>query len=99
MSNILFTYCYRTATNEKTSSEIIFSNPDDLSMGDIEYKLKSRLIDQEYFNHSDFMVPPLYGEYPDFDKNPTVHEFLGVALTNSKENDKRTISDFITNIK
>lgn len=99
MPNIKFSYCYRTAKNEKTISEIIFSNPENLSLGEIEYKIKSRAKDQEYFNHSDFMVPPLYGEYPDFDKNPSVHEFVGIELTSQKENDKRSISDFLTNIK
>jgi len=80
-------------------SEIIFSNPDDLRLGEIEYQLKSRLTNQEYFHHSHFMVPPLYGEYPDFDKNPEVHEFVRVELTDEKTTDKRSISDFITNIK
>src|SRR5687767_7983731 len=81
MSNILFSYHYRDAKNEKTSGEIIFTNPDGMSLGEIEYGIKSRLKDQEYFYHNDFMVPPLYGEYPDFDKNPSVHEFSGVELT------------------
>lgn len=99
MSNILFTYFYRDGTNHKTVSEIVFANPDGLSLGEIEYKIKCGLTDQEYFHHSYFMVPPLYGEYPDFDKNPEVHEFGSVALTNNSTTDKRTILDFITNIK
>ena len=98
-TNILFTYFYRTSTNAKTVSEIIFANPDGLTLSEIEYKIKCGLVDQEYFHHGHFMVPPLYGEYPDFDKNPEVHEFVGVSLTERETTDKRNIADFIINIK
>ena len=97
--NILFTYCYRDCTNHKTTAEIVFPNPENLTLSEIEYKLRSKLTDQEYFHHTDFMVQPLYGEYPDFDKNPEVHEFGTVDFTDQKPTDKRSISDFITNIK
>ncbi len=99
MNNILFTYFYRDSNNHKTASEIIFANPDGLSLSEIEYKIKCGLTDQEYFHHGHFMVPPLYGEYPDFDKNPEVHEFGEVKLTDKTATDKRNIGDFIMNIK
>ena len=97
--NILFTYSYCDAANQKTDGEIIFSNPENLTLDFIEYKLRSSLTSGVYFHHNHFMVQPLYGQYPDFDKNPAVHEFDDVKLTTEDATDKRNIGDFIGNIK
>jgi hypothetical protein len=99
MSNILFTYQYRNGKNEITQGEIVFPNPENLPLSEVEYNIKSRLTNQDFFHHTHFMVPPLYGQYPDFDKNPDVHEFIRIELTNEPSTDKRNISDFIANIK
>lgn len=98
-SNIIFVYSYTNAAHEKTWGEIVFPNPTQMPMGEIEYGIKSRLKNLEYFDHSEFMVSPLYGEYPDLDKNPVLHAFEKVDYTDKEVNDKRSIEDFIGNIR
>jgi hypothetical protein len=97
--NIEFVYSYTDSNRAKTTGEIIFPNPDNMPLGEIEYQLKSRLIQLEYFYHSDFMVPSLFGEYADLNVNPAWHTFVSVGSTDKEPTDKRTISDFISNLK
>ncbi|HUP10677.1 MAG TPA: hypothetical protein VM187_00645 [Niastella sp.] len=97
--NIIFIYSYTNSAHEKTRAEIVFANPTGMGMGEIEYGIKSRLKDLEYFNHSDFMVSALYGEYPDLNENPVLHAFESVNPTDKEATDKRSIGDFIGNIK
>jgi len=99
IKNILFVYSYTDGLNNKTSEEIVFANPGDLGLGEIEYKLKSKLVGLEYFDPIDFMVPALFGEYADLDKNPRRHSFERVSYTDKKATDKRSIVEFIENIK
>jgi len=99
MKNIRFDYYYLDGENLRSQGQLIFSNPDGMTLGEIEYGIKSRLINSEYFDHSDFMVPSLYSEYPDLEKNPRWHVFSGVHLTSEKANDSRNISDFLLHIK
>lgn len=97
--NILFVYSYTNSAHEKTTGEIVFANPTGMSMGEIEYGIKSRLLSLEYFDHSDFMVTSLYGEYPDLNTNPARHAFEKIIFTEKEVTDKRSIADFIGNIK
>lgn len=97
--NILFTYSYTDSAHNKTTEEIVFANPAGLSLGEIEFQVKSRLVNLEYFDPIDFMVPALFGEYADLDKNPRRHSFERVELTSKKATDKRNIHEFIEHIK
>lgn len=98
-NNILFVYSYTDGQQNKRTDEIVFANPDGLSLGEIEYQVKSRLEALEYFYPGDLMVPALYGEYADLDKNPARHAFENLCLTPKEPTDKRSISDFLAAMK
>lgn len=97
--NIEFIYSYTDSQHAKKTGEIVFPNPDNMPLSEVEYQLRSRLIQLEYFYHSDFMVPSLFGEYADLNVNPSWHTFVSVGLTGKEPTDKRTISDFIAGLK
>jgi hypothetical protein len=97
--NIEFIYSYTDSQHAKTTGEIVFANPDNMPLSAIEYQVRSRLIQLEYFYHSDFMVPSLFGEYADLNVNPAWHTFVSIDSTDKEPTDKRTISDFIAGLK
>ncbi len=99
MANIRFQYSYTTHERLRRNTEIIFPNPDNLSLGEVEYGIKSRLKAGEQFDPYDFMVPALYGEYADFNVNSRLHNFDGIFTTTENPTDKRNIADFLAGIK
>lgn len=99
MPNIRFIYSYTNHERLRRDAEIIFPNPDNLSLGEVEYGIKSRLRAGEQFDPYDFMVTALYGEYADFNLNSRLHDFDGVFTSNQKPTDKRNIADFLAGIK
>jgi hypothetical protein len=81
MPNIKFNYLYRDGGNYKTFGEVVFANPDDIPLTEIEARIKAKLIDETYFYHKEFGVPGLIPNTFDYDLDPTWHEFESVAET------------------
>lgn len=48
LNNIRFSYLYRDYGNYKLFGETVFSNPEKLSLTEIEDQIKSKLIDGEF---------------------------------------------------
>jgi len=93
-SNINFNYLYRDADNFKQFGSVIFSNPNNLSVVEIDNILRSRLIDEEYFNHVKFGVPSLFFKNRSVDDH-NWHEYENVEMTVKNPTDKRTIEEFL----
>ena len=49
MSNIRFVYLYRDGSNYKSWGEVVFKNPDNLNVGEIEAKLLSVFLPDKLF--------------------------------------------------
>jgi len=81
MPNIKFNYLYRDGGNYKTFGEVVFANPDNIPLAEIEVRIKSKLIDGTYFYANVFGVPNLLLGTFDYDLDPTWHEFESVAET------------------
>jgi len=81
LNNIKFNYLYRDASNYKNFGSIIFHNPNNLSIDDVENIIRSQLIDGEYFYARKLNIPELFFEIPNSDDHE-FHEFENVEMTN-----------------
>lgn len=62
MSNIQFNYLFRDTDNYKIYGSEVFSNEKDLSISVIQERIRSKLIDGQYFYPSQWGLPLLYSE-------------------------------------
>ena len=96
--NIEFSYLFRGAGNYKQFGSIIFSNPNNLTLENIDKKIRLSLIDAEYFYHDKVDIPQKFFQDQD-DEDPTWHEYHEVSITEARPTDKRTIEEFISQLK
>jgi hypothetical protein len=75
MPNIKFNYLYRDSANYKKYGFVIFTNPDDIELSEIEVLIRSKLNDGEWFYADEWGLPELLLETFDFRVDPTWHEF------------------------
>lgn len=80
--NIKFNYLYRAASNYKQFGFQIFSNPDNLSLLEIETRIRAGLIDGEFFDPVKWGVPRLQFDEWDPEVDHEWNEFEGVDFTN-----------------
>jgi hypothetical protein len=86
MPNIKFNYLYRDSGNYKKFGSVIFADPNNIELAEIEKLIRSRLIDELWFYADEWNLPELFTEYLDFRIDPTWHEFESVEYTNGPEN-------------
>ena len=80
-NNIKFCYQYRDGGNYKNCDDIVFDNPDNIGLAEIETLIRSKLIDSQWFYAKDLMVPSLITNTFDHETDPTWHEFISVENT------------------
>lgn len=95
--NIKFNYLYRDAGNYKINGSIIFPNPENLSVIELEKEIRSCLIDSEFFDPHDFYIPKLeLSDFPyDSELDHSWHEFDSIEETDDVTTDNRSIQGFI----
>lgn len=98
MSNIQFNYMYRDGANYKNHDEVIFSNPERLSVELIEEAIHQRLIDGEWFYVEKWKLKDLHFPKWDGEIDLLWHEFKSVEYTNEEPTDTRSISEFLKHI-
>jgi hypothetical protein len=99
--NIKFSYLYRDGANYKQFNEVIFSNPDNLSVNEIEKAISESLIDKTWFVADEWNLPnQFFDEYMwnnEVDNN--WHEFESVKETALKKTENISIKEFLKKIK
>ena len=95
MNNIKLSYRYRDYANYKNHGEVIFSNPENLSVTDINHIIQENLIDGQWFYASKWEVKDLHFDKYDDEIDHAFHEFDTVESTEEEANDERTILEFI----
>jgi hypothetical protein len=75
---IRFNYLYRDFSNYKNHGSIIFSNPNNLSLEEIDSEIKKHLLDETWFIHSKWNLPDLHFEKTDWKDDHPWHEYEGV---------------------
>lgn len=92
--NINFNYLYRDAGNFKQFGCVIFLNPNNLSVIELDNLIRCRLIDNEYFKHTKLGIPSLFFKDRNDDDHGW-HEYIDIELTDRNPTDKRTIEEFL----
>ena len=94
-SNIKLEYLYRDAGNYKIYGNQIFPNPDNIKLEDIERRMKSVLIDGEYFDPVKWGVEPLGFQDQNEDLDHFWNEFNSVSLSNEPSTADFSITELI----
>ena len=99
MDNIKFNYLYRDGANFKSWGNVIFSNPNKLSLSEIESKLINAFPLDKLFIASQISIPEKFlfanGKFTKFDH--CYHEFDNIETCKAKPNDVLgpSINDFL----
>lgn len=94
-NNIKFSYLYRDAGNYKIYGTVIFPNPEDIHVNEIEKEIKSRLIDGEFFEPSKWELPPLRFEEWNDDLDHFWNEYESIQTTSEEPTIGKTIAKFL----
>ena len=94
-NNIKLSYLYRDAGNYKLFGEEVFSNPENLMISEIETRIKSNLIDGEFFVAEEWGLVPLKFEETDDELDHDWHEYEGLEITENQPTNSMTMQEFI----
>lgn len=102
-SNVKLNYLYRDASNYKAWGEVIFANPEGLSLEEIEKSLTSYFLAGMFFVASQVGIPEvfLFYKYPFSEDDHFFHEFDSVEYTSEQVTDSegRSTEEFIDQCK
>jgi hypothetical protein len=93
--NIKFVYRYRDYANYKKYNEVVFSNPSNKSIEEIEQFLLDHLFDNKLFYSTEWKVPDLHFDDWDPDIDHFVHEFDSISETTEDPSMKMSIEEFL----
>ena len=99
MPNIKFNYLYRDAGNYKNDGSVIFANPDNIDLSELETLIRTKLDCGLWFYHHQWQLPDLHFGTWDNELDHTWHEFESVEQTGEAPNPEASLSDFIKMIK
>ena len=97
--NIRFSYLYRDYSNYKKFNEIVFDNPSNKSLKEINDFIKLHLIDGKWFYASEWKVPDLHFDIWDSEDDHFLHEFHTLKETTENSIIFNSVDDFLTLIK
>jgi len=101
--NVKLIYLYRDASNYKAWGEIIFRNPDNLNLNEIEERLRSSFDSCEFFVASQVSIPEvfLFLHYRFTEDDHFFHEFHAVEFTTEQCTDPRdrSIKNFVEQVE
>lgn len=93
-TNIQFEYLYRDAANYKNYGSVVFANPSNLSIAEIERQIRQHLIDGEFIDIAGLGIPHLY--FDNLTENDhTWREFVAVEVTEEKDVEGKVIEAFL----
>ncbi|MBK9924326.1 MAG: hypothetical protein IPP66_03460 [Anaerolineales bacterium] len=103
MSNIKFVYLYRDGANYKSWGDIVFPNPDELSLEEIEDRLNAAFLVDRLFIAHQISIPEKFlfldGKFTKVDH--CYHEYDHVEFCKEKPTDNlnRSISYFLNDVE
>lgn len=101
--NIEFEYLYRDSGNFKSYGSVVFGNPNNVTIEEIDQSIIELLGDDRTFNASRLAVPEMF--FTEFPYNPDLdwglHEYSGVSASHLPVNDaqRRDISDLLSQMR
>jgi len=103
MNNIKFIYLYRDGANYKSWGEIIFTNPNQLTLDEIEDRLVDAFLTDKLFITHQISIPEKFSslseKFTKFDH--CYHEFDAIEICEEKPTDElnRSITDFVKDVE
>ena len=97
--NIKFCYRYRDYANYKKYNEVVFSNPSNKPIQDIEQFILDHLFDDKLFYPTDWKVPDLHFNDWDPEMDHFVHEFDSVVKTEEVTTMGISVDEFLNIIE
>jgi hypothetical protein len=103
MNSIKFNYLYRDGSNFKSWEEVIFSNPENLTVEEVEAKLLYVFLPDKQFVASQISISEKFlfanGKFTNYDH--CYHEFDCVEICQENPTDKlkRSITDFLKEVE
>jgi hypothetical protein len=102
MRNIKFNYLYRDGANYKSWGGVIFSNPDDLALNEIEGQLRNSFVSEEFFIAHQISIPEKFlfatGKFTKYDHCFHTFDCVQICQENTTDVLKRSISDFLREV-
>lgn len=100
LQNVKFNYLYRDASNYKSWGEVIFANPDNLPLNEIEKRLKQAFDQEIFFVADQISIDELFFEEIT-DDDHCYHEFYSIEFTEKDAPDplNRTIAIFTEQVE
>ena len=99
MPNIQFNYLYRDGGNYKKYGFVIFANPDNVGVAELETLIRSKLIYAEWFYVDQWKVPDLHFGTWDNELDHTFHEFESIEYAEEAANAEITLAEFMGLLK
>ena len=95
--NIKFSYLYRDGGNYKQFNSVIFSNPNNRTLIEIDTSIKENLIEEQWFVAKHWNVPDMH--FKEYAWNPSIdhdwHEFDCIVETNEEVTETLSIDEFV----
>jgi len=99
MSNVRFVYLYRDGSNYKKWSEVVFSNPEGLTLESISEALRQAFLPDGLFVAHQVRIPEVFLAAEDHltEDDHCFHEFYSVESTSDPQGDRncRSIGEFV----
>lgn len=98
MANIKFSYLYRDGGNYKNYKEVIFANPANVDIVELETLIRDKLIEKEFFRADEWLLPDMHFEMWNRDVDHPFHEFESVTYTEESADFSVSLRVFINAI-
>ncbi|MDB5062046.1 MAG: hypothetical protein JWP67_1889 [Mucilaginibacter sp.] len=95
MQNIKISYLYRDGANYKNQSSVIFTNPTNVDLSEVETLIHSKLIDDTWFYVDQWKLPDLHFGKWDNEIDHTWHEFESIEHSEDTANSQYSLLEFI----
>ena len=99
MPNIKFSYLYRDAANNKNFNAIIFDNPNNVDLSNLERLIRSKLIDGTWFYVNEWQLPDLHFRNYDDRIDHAWHEFESVEYSEELLNLPLNLAELIIKVE
>ena len=99
--NIQFEYLYRDSGNYKNWGQLVFANPQNISVESLKRKAAKFLIEQLYFVAEKARIPDLHFDEFDTAVDHAWHEYYSFEPTNTLPTDAldRSIDQFLVDLR
>ncbi len=103
MNNVRFNYLYRDASNYSQRGAVVFAEASNLSLSDVEHRLRRTLMSDGTFAAHQLRLPDLflYADGVPSPDNHCLHEFFGLEATADQPDDRfnRRFPDFLDEVE